>query len=108
MVVTSVYSKVCLLFAVVLCIAIADKIHLMVLVLNSKLMQMTKVVLVQAKADHLTCLDDQELEFLLGLGGIKKQWGDQLKIVKASSTIHGGYDELIDVLKSVKCAENTL
>lgn len=73
-----------------------------------QLVQRTKVVLVQAKADRLTCLDDQELEFLLGIGDITKRWGDQLKIVKAHSTAPGGYDELMDVLKSIRCVENAL
>ena len=71
-------------------------------------MQRTKVLLVQAKVDRLTCLDDQEIEFLLGLGGIAKRWGDQIKVVKAHNSTPGGYDELIDALKSIRCAENSL
>jgi hypothetical protein len=59
-----------------------------------------KVVIVQTKSDRLTCLDDQELDFLLGLSGVVAQWGEQLKVVKANRT-EGGYDALIGALRSI-------
>lgn len=69
---------------------------------------MTKIVLVQTKTDRISCMDNAELEFLLGLGGILNKWGNQMKIVKATNEMPGGYDELIDVLQSIRHANNTL
>jgi hypothetical protein len=68
--------------------------------LSTQDLQEKKVVIVQTKSDRATCLDDQELEFLLGLSGIMEHMGDQLKVVKANRT-EGGYDALISVLKLI-------